>query len=310
MLQLSYLKKIRSRIEQPRYKPFVDFFRHYGLGLSNRIDEHHDFLYSGGLAFSLFVCIVPFVLIIFSILGTVLQFSSVESQIMTFIDTIIPYEEYADYAEELIFSRIKEVIEYKAIAGYIGGFGLFFAASGLFSSMRTILNRIFIYHKKEEKHAVIGKLRDFAMVLIIIVLVLLATLILPAIDILREYTHKIPFLGFLKLSAIDHFFISFVSFLIVYIMFFIFYSFIPYAKLGRKVTALSALWAALLWELAKRLFGFYIGHFGTLNRIYGTYALVVVIGFWIYYSCIIFVVGAEIGQLYRERYLIGKTKKE
>jgi membrane protein len=308
MLQFSYLNRIRAHIEQPRYSRIRDFFSHYGLGLYKRIDEHHVFLYGGGLAFSLFVCIVPFVLIVFSILGNILEFNSVKVQIMTFIETIIPYEEYADYAEEIIFSRIKEVVEYKAVAGYIGGFGLFIAASGLFSSMRTILNKIFVYHAKEEKHPAIGKLRDFAMVLIIIILVLLATFILPAIDIIREYAHKIAILRFLKLSSIDHVFLSFVSFLLIYIILFIFYSFIPYAKLGRKVTAISALFAAMLWEIAKRLFGYYIGHVATLNKIYGTYALLVVIGFWIYYSCVTFVLGAELGQLYREKLLLNKSK--
>jgi len=44
----------------------------------------------------------------------------------------------------------------------------------------------------------------------------------------------------------------------------------------------------------------------TLNRIYGTYALIVVVAFWIYYSSILFLVGAEIGQLYRERRIQSK----
>ncbi|MGE5681551.1 MAG: YihY/virulence factor BrkB family protein [Bacillota bacterium] len=308
MLQFSYLNKIKAHIEKPRYSRLRSFLTHYGMGLYDRIDEHHVFLNGGGLAFSLFVCIVPFVLIIFSILGSILEFNSVKNQIMVFIETIIPYEEYADFAEEIIFSRIKEVVEYKAIAGYIGGIGLFIAASGLFSSMRTILNKTFTYQKKEDKHPVIGKLRDFSMVLIVIILILVATFVLPAVDILREYTYKIPWLRFLKLSSIDHFFISSVSFLIIYVTLFIFYSFVPYAKLGRKVTALSALWAAVLWEVAKRLFGYYIAHVATLNKIYGTYALIVVIGFWIYYSCVTFILGAEIGQLYRERRI--KRKQE
>lgn len=308
MLQLSYLNKIKAHIGLPRYRNLREFLSHYGMGLYNRIDDHHIFLYGGGLSFSLFVCIVPFLLIIFSLLGSILEYNSVKTQIETFIETLIPYEEYADYAEEIIFSRIKEVVEYKAIAGYIGAFGLFIAASGLFSSMRTILNKVFIHHEKEDKHPVIGKLRDFAMVLLIIVLIFLATFILPAIDILREFTYKIPLLKFLKLSSYDHFFISVVSFLIVYLTFFVFYSFIPYAKLGRKVTAVSALWAAVLWEIAKRLFGYYIGHVATLDKIYGTYALFVVIGFWIYYSCVTFVLGAEIGQLYRERRLLKKSR--
>jgi len=265
------------------------------------MDEHHIFLYGGGLAFSLFVCIVPFLLILISVLGSILEFSSVKDQIMTFIDTVVPYEEYASYAKEIVFSRIQEVVEYKSAAGYIGAFGLFFAASGLFSSMRTILNKVFTYHKREEKSAIIGKLRDFAMVIIIIVLVMISTFLLPAIDIIKNYTINIPFLSFIKLGVLEHLMISSVSFLIIFITFLTFYSLIPYTMLGNKVKSVSALSAALLWELAKRAFGYYIGHISSMNKIYGTYALLVVLGFWVYYSCIIFIIGAEIGQLFRER---------
>lgn len=302
------LQKLRALPGLQKNHEFRKFVSHYFWGLYYRTDEHHVFLYSSGLAFSLFLCIVPFVLIIFSILGNILAVTSVEDQVNTFIYTMIPYAEYAEYAKNVIFSRIKEVVEYKTMAGYIGGFGLFFAASGLFSAMRTILNKIF--PGRDDKSAIIGKLRDFGMVVLVIVLVLFSTIIIPAIDILKDYTHKFPVLHFLELSAIQHMMISAVSFLAIYITFYVFYSLIPYAKLGRKVPALSALWAAILWEVAKRLFGYYINHFATLNKIYGTYALLVVLAFWIYYSSITFLLGAEIGQLYRERLEVRKKKPE
>ena len=71
--------------------------------------------------------------------------------------------------------------------------------------------------------------------------------------------------------------------------------------MNKKVVFISAFWAALLWELAKKLFGFYIFHFASLNKIYGAYVFVIIAAFWIYYSSIIFIIGAEIGQLFRER---------
>lgn len=278
------------------------FLKHYLGGLYKRADEHHIFLFGGGLAFSLFLCIIPFVLIVFSILGKVLEAESVEQQIYTFINTIIPYKEYADYAKQIISTRIAEFIEYKTIAGLIGGFGLLFAASGLFSSMRTILNRIF--STTEDKNVVVGKLRDFGMVLFIIVSILLTTIILPAIDIIKNVIHKWTVLNFFQLSSFQHAFITTISLVIIFITFYVFYSFIPYAKLGRKIPAVSAFWATVFWEIAKRIFGYYLYNFATLNKIYGTYALIIVLAFWIYYSSVLFIFGAEIGQLYRERKML------
>lgn len=276
-----------------------DFLKHYLGGLYKRADEHHIFLFGSGVAFSLFLCIIPFVLIIFSILGSLLQAESVKQQINTFIDAIVPYKEYADYARLIIFSRITEFFEYKTLAGLIGGFGLLSAASGLFSSMRTVLNKVF--GVKKDKSVVVGKLRDFGMVLFIVVFIMMATVILPMIDILKNAINKWATVNFFQLSEFQHLFITVVSFLIIFVTFYVLYRFIPYAKLGRKVPVISALWAAVFWEIAKRLFGYYLNNLASLNKIYGTYTLVVVLAFWIYYSSVLFIVGAEIGQLYRER---------
>lgn len=275
------------------------FLKHYFGGLYERVDNHHIFLYSGGLAFSLFICIIPLVLIIFAILGSILDSTSVENQINTFISTVIPYRQYAEYARDIIFSRIAEVVEYKTIAGIVGGFGLFFAASGLFSSMRTILNHIF--GVKKDKHVVIGKLRDFGMVFLVLLFILFSIIILPTLDILKNVTYRFAIFDYFQLSSFEHIFISIISIAMIYGMFYVLYSFVPYAKLGRKVPALSALWATILWETAKRVFGYYITNVASLDKIYGTYALVIVVAFWIYYSSVLFILGAEIGQLYRER---------
>lgn len=63
----------------------------------------------------------------------------------------------------------------------------------------------------------------------------------------------------------------------------------------------SALWAAVLWEIAKQAFGYYLNHLASIERVYGAYALGAGLVFWVYYASMVFVLGAEIGQLYRER---------
>lgn len=196
-------------------------------------------------------------------------------------------------------SRVPEVIQYKTIAGYVGAFGLLFISSGLFSSLRTILNSI--YHFTEDKHLLIGKLRDFGMVLLLVVFLLLSIVVFPAMNILTELALESEILQMFKLTPLVQLILYIGSPLIILSMFYIFYKLIPYAKLGKRIPLVSAITATFFWEIARQLFGYYITHFATLNRIYGTYALLVIVAFWIYYSSILFIIGAEIGQLYRER---------
>jgi len=125
------------------YQKLKAVFRHFVGGLYNRFGDHHVFLLSGGLAFSLFVCIVPFTLIIFAVLTNILEMPSIDSQFRGLIEKLIPYGKYADFAEKMILGRVAEFKIYRDTAGLIGLAGLLFAASGLFSSMRTILNRVY-----------------------------------------------------------------------------------------------------------------------------------------------------------------------
>jgi membrane protein len=278
------------------------FSKHYFVGLYNRIDDHHVFLLGGGLAFSLFVCIIPFILIIFSLLGTILDSNYMQSQINYFIDTIIPYYTYAEFVKKIIFSRINEVIEYKTIAGIIGVFGLLFAASGLFSSMRTILNQVF--GVSTDVNFIMAKLRDFAMVLMVILIFFFSTILMPILDVLRQAATQWKVLSFFTAGIFEYFLFSALSFLLIFVVFLVLYMTVPLRKLTRKTTFVSAFWAALLWEGAKQVFGYYIYNFSSFGRIYGAYALVVVVAFWIYYSSVVFIIGAEIGRLFHERRIV------
>ena len=286
----------------PTFKKIKNFVVYYFGGLIQRTDEHHAYLLAGGLAFSLFVCIIPFVLIIFSLLGSILNSHNMQFQINAFIDTIIPYDNYSDLAKKLIFSRINEVIQYKNIAGIVGGFGLLFAASGLFSSMRTILNKVF--GAKGDESYLWGKLKDFALVFMVILIFLLTTILTPLLDVIKEITEQFNILHFLAIGIFEHFIISVLSLVLIFIVFSILYFTVPVIKIRKSIVFISAFWAAILWEAAKQGFGFYLNHFKTWGEIYGTYTFLVVIAFWIYYSSIVFIIGAEIGRLYADRKIL------
>jgi membrane protein len=283
----------------PSYKKTKDFLKHYFGGLYNRIDDHHVFLLGGGLAFSIFVCIIPFVLIIFFILGNLLDSTYMQYQINLLIDTMIPYHQYSEFVKKIIFTRINEVIQYRNLAGLIGAFGLLIAASGLFSSMRTILNTVF--EVETDISVLMGKLKDFALILLVVVIFLVTTISMPILDVLRQSANQFESLQFFQSAVFEYFLYTFLSLSLIFVLFSFLYYVVPVKKLSKKATFLSAFWAAILWEGAKQLFGYYIYNFSALGRIYGAYALIVVVAFWIYYSSIVFIIGAEIGKLYQDR---------
>ncbi len=276
-----------------------DFLGYYAGGIYRRVDDHHIFLLSSGLAFSLIVCIIPMVLIIFSALGMVLERPAIRAEIELFIEHAIPYADYAATLKELVFSRVEEFVVYKSLAGIVGVIGLLVASTSLFSSMRTVLATV--YHSKVEESILVGKLRDLGLVVLVIVYFLAAITILPVLKIIEKFAGSIEILDRLTGSGTEVLASQGVSFVLILISFLIIYFAVPYKRPPRKAIVVSALSAAILWHLAERLFGFYVTSFVTFRRVYGAYALILASAFWIYFTAIVFIIGAEIGQLYRER---------
>lgn len=271
---------------------------HYVGGLYQRIDKHHVFLLSSGLAFSVFVCVIPLVLIIFAALGIVLEKPAIRDEIILFIEHAIPQKDYAHFIEELVFSRVDEFVIYKNLAGTIGIIGILFASSGLFSSMRTILNTV--YRNGPKEPFFLGKLRDMGLIVLVLIYFLLSTAILPGLRIIKEFTYNIAIIRDFFSIFPEGLVLQTLSFFLILSSFLIIYFTVPHKRPPWKTILISGLSAALLWHIAAQLFGFYVTNFITFKRIYGTYALMLAIAFWIYYTSMVFIIGAEIGQLYRE----------
>lgn len=307
MSKYKILRKVSQLISVTNFRKILDFLSHYIGGVWKRMDENHMFLAGAGIAYTLVISMIPFVMIIFAVVGNFVSIGELESSLIKLIDTVIPYPEYADYTKRVILSRIPSVIEYKTFAGYVGTLGLLFTSTWLFSSMRTVLNGIFGVSK--DKGAFIGILRDFGMVILLIVFLLLSNVILPGLNILFDFADNIDFLKSFQISEFLNFVFSFFSFVIIFVLFYVFYTLIPYEKLGRKVPAVAALWATILWEGMRSIFGYYVTNFLSTNKLYGAFLLIAVVAFWIFYSSVLFVLGAEIGQLYRERCEARSKKK-
>jgi membrane protein len=298
-LKFKVLRRVTRYCSISRFRKITSFLKHYVGGTFHRMEKNHLFLSGAGIAYSIIISIIPLVLLVFSVLGNVIDVASIEEQVNSAIDELIPYQGSAIYMKNFILSRIPEVVKYKSLAGGLGLLGLFFTSTWLFSSMRTILNKIFKVDKT--KGAIIGLLRDFGMVLLVLFFVLFSTYLLPTVNFFVSLTNEIEILKPFGLGTVINVIVPYLSLLLMFLMFYLFYTFIPYVKLNYKVPLASALWATILWETVRLLFEYYVTNFLALNKLYGTFLFFTVVMFWIFYASIVFLVGAEIGQLYRER---------
>ena len=74
----------------------------------------------------------------------------------------------------------------------------------------------------------------------------------------------------------------------------------PSAKVSWKAAGISGGFVALLWEGAKQGFALYTSKYANYDKVYGTLGGLIAVVFWIYYTSMILLLGAEIANLYAD----------
>lgn len=88
------------------------------------------------------------------------------------------------------------------------------------------------------------------------------------------------------------------------------YRYLPLRRLPNRAIALGALSAALLWEISRRIFSFYLEHFARFSLVYGPLSGVIAFMLWIYLSAILFLLGAEIAARYAHAKTLAQAVEE
>ncbi len=286
------------------YKKFVkikpvETVIHYVSRLIDKFDNDHIWVLASGIAFNILICLIPFVLIILTILGIYLQSDVVHERLVRYLDSVIPLP--GQYKERAIFElieRTKELTSNKFLTGAIGISGLFWTVSGLFSAMRDVLDRVFVL--KSEQSYFVGKLKDFGLVILSVVLFLASMAITSGMQLVEDYWGTI-FGENITLTLYQKLVPFIIGFAITFMLFYVLYALVPHWKIQFKVVLFSSFYSSIFFEALKYLFAVYLLNFSNFGRIYGAYATIVVSIFYVYYLSVVFVIGAELGQIYSER---------
>lgn len=293
---MSFISKTYRKIS--KVKP-LETFLYYIKNLIEKFDNDHVWVLASGISFNLLICLIPFVLIILTILGIYLDSEVVNERFIRYLDSVIPLP--GQYKERAIFElieRTKELTSNKFVTGAIGITGLFWTVSGLFSTMRDVLNRIFRINI--DVNFFIGKLKDFGLVILSVVLFLTSMAITSGVQLAEDYWSAV-FGEALTLTLFQKLVPFVIGLTVTFMLFYVLYALVPHWKINYKVVLFSSLVASIFFEALKYLFAVYVLKFANFGRIYGTYATIVISIFYIYYVSVIFVIGAELGEIYSRR---------
>lgn len=256
-------------------------------GLIQKLDQDDVFFLASGLAFNFLICFIPLILVILSVLGFFLHSSQeILNTVRSYLVRMLPQ------ASPKLTANILNVIKDRQIVGLLGFLGLIWTAMNLFSSIKTVLNKTL---EVVSNHSYFReKLHDLIYVMITGILFLLSIVLSMIFDLIRTIPVKLGLPPLLDLKWWGWTAGILVAYIFSVLMFFVLFRFLPSRKPSTRAAFLSALLIAGLWELAKYFFRIYVNFINAFAAVYGSLGLLVVFIVWIYYSCLLFVLGGEI----------------
>jgi membrane protein len=255
-----------------------------------RADDDHVFLLAAGIAFNIIIALIPTLLILFFVLGYVFDSERILQQINEYASTFIVAQGYRDDLIRTLHLQIESLIENRGIAGLIGIVGLLWTGSALATSIRVSINKVL--RCREARSYLIYKLFDISTIAVIGLLVFVSIVMGTLFQIVVARSAWL--LEWLDIPGVEGFLPELITVVVTFLLFLVIFRYMPYQKQERHIILIGAFSSTVLWELARLIFRFYLFEFTTFSRIYGAYAFFASAVFWLYYSALVFLLGAEV----------------
>lgn len=264
--------------------------------LFSRISEDNILNWSAAVGFYTITSLSPLLIIAIAIAAAIFGEEAAQGHVVAELGSIMG-PQGAEAVQELLRNADKP--ETGSIASIIGFGVLLFGASAVFLTLEGGLNQVFNVPAEELggwKNTLIGRLVSFGLVLGLGFLILASLIFNTIITQLSEmYGNMLPFTEIIV--QIVHFV---VLTLLVGLAFAGMLKYLPRTSVPWKDALRGGMISSALFNVGKFLIAVYLAKAGAVST-FGAAASVVLVMLWIYYSAIIFFVGAEISVLLGEK---------
>lgn len=237
-------------------------------------------VYSSGAAFFIFISMIPFTLIVLSIIP---RTSFSQAEINTLVTKFIP-EDFQIAASALLrdlYYRSKTVLSLSIIT-------LLWSSSRGIMAITKGLNRI-NFVEENRNYFVVRAIAILYTVLLVIGVVALIVLGVFGKRIFRMVEQNYEELHGIAITIYHY--SDMIMILILFILFLFMYKFLPARHMILKEQLPGALLATVIWWGFTELFSYFILHFNAYSM-YGSMAMVVILLVWIYAGIYFFFFGA------------------
>jgi membrane protein len=205
-------------------------------------------------------------------------------------DIIGAVQGFHPYFSETLLQQLGEIEGKGKILGWIGLLGIVWLSAAIFNAIESALNIIF--RSRHKRNYIVSKLMALGMI--------------PAAWVIGGLSVLISYLAALLAKATPAQIV--LRYIIPYVMIMILvtvvYRIIPTLKIRFSVALTGSAVFALLVEIAKQFFTWYMTNYTRYNVIFGSLETVVILVIWVFYVALIFLFCAEMMSSYERRNML------
>ena len=250
----------------------------------------NDVTHAASIAYYALLSFFPFLLLIFSILGSITDDENDRIAVLTFVFRYFPTQ--LDFVNNQLLAFRDTRVE----LGVAGALALIWASLGVFGAVTSGVNEAWGVERQRSfwKH----RLVSFLMLVAAGGVMIIGLLLVGAVEVAQASSFGVMLARFGWLGVLQTLTADYLATILLIVGVGLVYYFIPNAKIRFRDVWVGAALTGVLWRLAFDGFSWYIGANTSMRMIHGSIAAVVVFLFWVYISSIILMYGVEFTAAY------------
>jgi membrane protein len=243
---------------------------------------------ASAVAFTFFLALFPAIIFFFSLIP-LLPVANLHQQLLKEMQTLLPenaYQAAVMTINDLMITQHNGLLSFGFLVT------LYLATNGIDALIEAFNHSL---HIQERRSFIKQRLVSLGLFIALTLLVVTASLLIIFSEVAINYAIAS---GVLLSDGLIMLVLTLGKWLIVFLLLFtatsLLYYFGPVNSRNYKFLSLGALLATVLSIITSLLFNYYVNHFGTYNKVYGSIGTVMVIMLWLQFNCLVILIGFDL----------------
>ena len=253
---------------------------------------------ASAVTFNLFICAIPFTLILISIIGYVLSIDTAYMELVRYGTELLPditYEQTNSVtveSERIVQALLAPLIQGRNLLGITGIIIMLLFTQSLFHSLKLVLFNVFDIQKRS--HPLKSILANFLGLGLLGTVFLFFSLLVSFVSLFELRTIAVPLTEIvIELPWVYEVLDMLLPLLFTYMLAFVIFRFMSEREISISDAMQGAALFTVLFESAKLLLSLYLSYaMSRYEFVYQGYTVIIVLALWVFYLSVLFVLSA------------------